>query len=48
MSHKWWAEAIIIKSSAEWTDGIKAPWLGIPSYEEIIRNNDTIKYFKPA
>ena len=48
ISQKLWDEAIIIKSSAEWTDGIKAPWLGIPSYEEIIRNNDTIKYFKPA
>jgi diaminohydroxyphosphoribosylaminopyrimidine deaminase/5-amino-6-(5-phosphoribosylamino)uracil reductase len=48
ISQKLWDEAIIIKSSAEWTDGIKAPWLGIPSYEEIISNNDTIKYFKPA
>ena len=48
ISQQLWDEVIILKSSTEWADGIKAPWLGIPSYNEIKSNNDIIKYFKPA
>ncbi|PCJ67309.1 MAG: riboflavin biosynthesis protein RibD [Bacteroidetes bacterium] len=43
-----WDEAIILKSKTTWSDGVKAPWLGIPSYKDQNSFNDTIKYFKPA
>jgi diaminohydroxyphosphoribosylaminopyrimidine deaminase / 5-amino-6-(5-phosphoribosylamino)uracil reductase len=48
INDKLWDEALILKSSTEWSEGIKAPWLGIPSYDEIMRGNDTLKYFKPV
>jgi diaminohydroxyphosphoribosylaminopyrimidine deaminase/5-amino-6-(5-phosphoribosylamino)uracil reductase len=44
---KLWDEAIILKSNKEWNEGIKAPWIGIPSYKEESLNGNTIKYFKP-
>ena len=42
---KVWDEAVILKSSTRWENGIKAPWLGIPSTKEKTSGNDTIKYF---
>jgi diaminohydroxyphosphoribosylaminopyrimidine deaminase/5-amino-6-(5-phosphoribosylamino)uracil reductase len=42
---KVWDEAVILKSSTRWENGIKAPWLGIPSTKEKASGNDTIKYF---
>ena len=47
LDEKLWDEAIIIKSSNKWEDGIKAPWVGIPSYKELQQYSDLIKYFKP-
>ena len=47
VKEKIWDESIILKSSKEWTDGIKAPWLGIPSYKEVKQHDDLIKYFIP-
>ena len=44
---KEWDEAIILKSVKDWEVGVKAPWIGIPSVNEILTNNDIIKYFKP-
>ena len=47
IENKAWDEAIILKSETEWDTGIKAPWVGIPSVNEKINGNDTIKYFIP-
>jgi diaminohydroxyphosphoribosylaminopyrimidine deaminase / 5-amino-6-(5-phosphoribosylamino)uracil reductase len=47
LDEKLWDEAIVIKSSNIWVDGIKAPWVGIPSYKEVQQYSDLIKYFKP-
>jgi len=47
LDEKLWDEAIIIKSSNKWEDGIKAPWVGISSYKEVQQYSDLIKYFKP-
>jgi len=47
LDEKLWDEAIIIKSSNKWNDGIKSPWVGIPSYKELQQYSDLIKYFKP-
>jgi len=44
---KAWDEAVILKSATEWNDGIKAPWVGIPSVREETIGNDTIKHFLP-
>ncbi len=45
IENKAWDEAIILKSNKDWDTGIKAPWVGIPSKNEKINGNDTIKYF---
>ena len=47
IENKAWDEAIILKSETEWDTGIKAPWVGIPSVNEKICGNDTIKYIIP-
>lgn len=46
LNEKTWDEAIILKSHFTWGEGIKAPWIGIPSYKEQQLNGDTIKYFR--
>lgn len=46
LEHNMWDETIILKSNADWTDGIKAPWMGIKSYKDHASFEDTIKYFK--
>lgn len=47
LEDKAWDKAILLKSSNEWNEGIKAPWVGIPSVKEETSGNDTIKYFLP-
>lgn len=47
LDEKLWDEAIVMKSSNKWDDGIKAPWVGLPSYKEVQQYSDLIKYFKP-
>lgn len=46
LSEKVWDDAIVLKSSKKWDEGIKAPWIGIPSVLEETGGEDTIKYFK--
>lgn len=47
LTEKLWDETIILKSEDEWTVGLKAPWVGIPSTKEEFQNGDLIKYFVP-
>jgi diaminohydroxyphosphoribosylaminopyrimidine deaminase/5-amino-6-(5-phosphoribosylamino)uracil reductase len=47
LDEKLWDEAIVMKSSNKWYNGIKAPWVGIPSYKEVQQYSDLIKHFKP-
>lgn len=40
-----WDEAIVLKSNKIWEAGINAPWVGIPSIDEVQSGDDLIKYF---
>lgn len=46
IEEKVWDEATILKSTSEWENGKKAPWIGIPSSLETESGSDTIKHFK--
>ena len=38
---KEWDEAIVLKSMKEWGDGLKAPWIGISSVNEVLKHQDS-------